>query len=358
MRVLCDLLHLNCLEIYTPYLERCPWVANLRQQFPQVSWKLLSKASLASSSLHSHTDWCCFVDGSCLPLIPTVWFIAQRVMSLGHQTHTLLPFRQVVHHFETGGVIDGSWCFNSNQAFQVDSNQTYHEKDESSSPPRTLRHIVNQATPVHSRQTILPPRWVHGSPHIEESCIPEQHPGSSYTSQGNTRGEWDSALSMDNLWEPKPCWSAFSPTGWVRRSLTLSEMMLVFDVPMWAKPGKVLDMDDMHLPIISEVIETSTTSPPFMRYPPLKVLQRACENWSASIKLFQYDRGTTPGVRREPWKRELDMTPILSEVRGYNRTTHVCALSCMGRCRTFNTVLHTRPHNGAPQFRKLILQHR
>ncbi len=67
-------------------------------------------------------------------------------------------------------------------------------------------------------------------------------------------------------------------------------MMLVFEVPVWTKPGKVLDMDDVNLPTVSEVIKAPTISAPFMGCPPLKVSQQACENWSAIIKLFRHDR--------------------------------------------------------------------
>jgi hypothetical protein len=278
---LCGTLNVTCWEVHTltPF---CPWVAWSQHLLPNSSWFHLSTTSLLSSILHRTQGWLCLIlgDTHMLSLLPATWFSTHHILvgsSVGgsmkdHIAHPALPYSMSIDNQESGGVIEGSWNFSSNRPFSTES--TFG----SSQGKRCLGHVINKAIPVRRCQYAAAPKQVPASAH-KNSHLPL---------------DWSKPIPIGSLRSLVHCPSVFASTGWVCRPLSLPELMSVFDVPPVAQPPGLRQEEDTGS-VSQQKEDTGSASPtqdihyPFMVAPPIKVLQRAYEQWGQHQNPILYE---------------------------------------------------------------------
>jgi hypothetical protein len=148
----------------------------------------------------------------------------------------LLPFRCVISHCDAGGVLQGSWCFASNQPF-----------GQPIPTPRRFPHQVIKCT--ITTKCIIP----EGCPILD------------------ALDEW---CPLDCYRFPVRCPTVYGENYPVTRWLTRGELLVIFDTPSAAIPA--LMRGSLHQPVTAAEVGDH----PYLSEVPLKVLHKVYEMWS------------------------------------------------------------------------------
>jgi hypothetical protein len=196
-----------------------------------------------------------------------------------------------VRHQDLGGVLDGAWTFASTHVIQA----TGHNWAQLLSGGRVLRHIIDRATRVPRSKVILPPRAA------------DFYDG---------KRDCNALLPVGKVGGAVDCLSVFSSTGWVRRCLTVKELMLAFDVPVAALPTKMLAEQDAGQAV------GFAADLPFLGSPPIKVFQHVMENWTVHDSPIQYESCEAQVVEiSPPVVKDMYHTPEVASVPDLNHLT-------------------------------------
>jgi hypothetical protein len=193
---------------------------------------------MPDSPLYSDTILLLHGTPDLLEMLPRLSFCQHHILFWGPtSSHTsLLPFSVTISHKEAGGVLGGSWTFQSNRDFQP----------VKTAPVRVPAQIIHRAVRTNSAR-----------------LDPNETPINLATA---------ATLPLDDCHtQVFFCPTVFGrPDALLNRRLTLGELCNAFDVPSESCP------DSLRPRLHTEVTDLYL---PFLATPPLKVLQKVFEAW-------------------------------------------------------------------------------
>jgi len=251
---LCGALCLQCLAVFTAAWDHPRTLARScstsGSQIESVATRLVAPIMICTFLVHHASDasW-----------IPPDWLSRHRFLWSGLTTPSpSLPFSHCISYLDSGGgVLDMSCCFYFNMDFQ---------RSLLALPPSSVLQIVSHVTRCNKSHVRAPP---------ERS---ELRSFSMVVLLSENEIDCYGLLPWDHPTADVLCPSVFSPTRWVLRPLTATELCRAFDVPSLAVPKSVLSSTSV-IPLQQDELY------PGIDHPPLKMLQRAFMQWFPDVKI-------------------------------------------------------------------------
>lgn len=138
---ICAASSLQCSYVLLTSLHH-PWLPVLQHHYPTTKWMLLTPAALSNVLMALPDYHIVLIQGPCFSTLPPSlchrpWLWSSPPSSL---TDLDVSYHLSLTHFQSGGVLTGSWLFRSNCPFHLEPSPPL--------PPssRRLRHIMNTAT--------------------------------------------------------------------------------------------------------------------------------------------------------------------------------------------------------------------
>jgi len=207
--------YLSCTKIFLSHLH-FPWVSGLQSLFPGVLWHPLADFSL---ELFHNPQEIILCQGShqWLQALPAALWVHPSIIGcsdsglVGHSFDPLWTLT-TLSHLSCGGATDGHFVCFTNVPWASPSHTVL---------PRRLRHSMEAALPLPRKSPPVPPPEDDGCSWAKAWFV---------TSQRKLL-DWNGLLPLGRPLTPVRCRSVFSPTGWVARSLTAKELMLLWELP-------------------------------------------------------------------------------------------------------------------------------
>ncbi len=276
---------LNTLQISCSYVflthSQSEWMSAFQQLLPSTTFLPFSKVAqmvhlcAPVCLVQGSTDWVQRISAQ-LPADTKVLCALHRHSCLPGHPHPSCWEKFNLSHLQCGGVLEGPWVF-------LIKNCTYpHESLRAHTYHRRIRHIVETTSSISL--------WTSCEPPLDDS-LEFQH--AQFFDASQRVLDWNGPLPMHRPLSKVRCPCVFSPTKWVIRSLTVTELGHAFDVPSHMAS------------LFQDISPKHWGSLPFLHATPVKVLTQA------AAAIF----GATRGVEDPIWNIRSSSVPRVDSLQ-------------------------------------------